>query len=147
MTLSNLAELEEVALTPGRLPPIDLFQEALRSARKFYANAHIYPYHTYCTYQGGYLYRNGLHVNAFISWIDAAHVLRKYDYSLGRQRYIKELLEIANELILHAVRVDEHLLRQPRCFAYLLKFYNGICVKIKFRCQYMCTNCRLLRRM
>lgn len=39
----------------------------------FYANAHVYPY----TYQGGYLYRNGLHVNAFASWADAADVLRK----------------------------------------------------------------------
>lgn len=37
------------------------------------------------------------------------------------------MLEIANELIPHAVRVDERLLRQPRCFAYLLRFYDGIC--------------------
>ena len=25
------------------------------------------------------------------------------------------------------MRADEHLLRQPRCFAYLLRFYDGIC--------------------
>lgn len=36
-------------------------------------------------------------------------------------------MEIANELIPHAVRADERLLRQPRCFAYLLRFYDGIC--------------------
>lgn len=37
------------------------------------------------------------------------------------------MLEIANELIPHAVRADERLLRQPRCFAHLLRFYDGIC--------------------
>ncbi|KYN04868.1 Menin [Cyphomyrmex costatus] len=123
MALGNLAELEEAAPTPGRPPPIDLFQEAVRSARKYYGNAHVYPY----TYQGGYLYRHELHVNAFASWADAADVLRKYDYSRDDGEIYKELLEIANELIPHAVRVDERLLRQPRCFAYLLRFYDGIC--------------------
>ncbi|KAG5330838.1 MEN1 protein, partial [Acromyrmex charruanus] len=124
MALGNLAELEEAAPTPGRPPPIDLFQEAVRSARKYYGNAHVYPY----TYQGGYLYRHELHVNALASWADAADVLRKYDYSRDDGEIYKELLEIANELIPHVVRVDNaRLLRQPRCFAYLLRFYDGIC--------------------
>lgn len=30
-------------------------------------------------------------------------------------------------MIPHTVRADEHLLRQPRCFGYLLRFYDGIC--------------------
>ncbi|OXU26838.1 hypothetical protein TSAR_008527 [Trichomalopsis sarcophagae] len=123
MALGNLGELEEAAPTPGRPPAINLFQEAIRSARKYYGNAHIYPY----TYQGGYLYRHGLHANALASWADAADALRKYDYSRDDGEIYKELLEIANELIPHTVRADEHLLRQPRCFAYLLRFYDGIC--------------------
>ncbi|XP_043269446.1 menin [Venturia canescens] len=123
MALGNLGDLEEAAPTPGRPPAIDLFQEAIRSARKYYGNAHVYPY----TYQGGYLYRHGLHANALSSWADAADVLRKYDYSRDDGEIYKELLEIANELIPHTVRADERLLRQPRCFAYLLRFYDGIC--------------------
>jgi len=51
----------------------------------------------------------------------------RYDYSRDDGEIYKELLEIANELIPHAVRVEERLLRQPRCFAYLLRFYDGIC--------------------
>ncbi|XP_011305081.1 menin [Fopius arisanus] len=123
MALGNLGDLEEAAPTPGRPPAIVLFQEAIRSARKYYGNAHVYPY----TYQGGYLYRHGLHANALASWADAADVLRKYDYSRDDGEIYKELLEIANELIPHTVRADERLLRQPRCFAYLLRFYDGIC--------------------
>ncbi|XP_033230482.1 menin [Belonocnema kinseyi] len=123
MALGNLGDLEEAAPTPGRPPAIDLFQEAIRSARKYYGNAHVYPY----TYQGGYLYRHGLHSDALASWADAADVLRKYDYSRDDGEIYKELLEIANELIPHAVRADERLLRQPRCFAHLLRFYDGIC--------------------
>ncbi|KAH0566850.1 hypothetical protein KQX54_004813 [Cotesia glomerata] len=123
MALGNLGDLEEAAPTPGRPPAIVLFQEAIKSARKYYGNAHVYPY----TYQGGYLYRHGLHANALASWADAADVLRKYDYSRDDGEIYKELLEIANELIPHTVRADERLLRQPRCFAYLLRFYDGIC--------------------
>lgn len=99
MALGNLGDLEEAAPTPGRPPAIVLFQviiliiilkiinynytfllswflfiqEAIRSARKYYGNAHVYPY----TYQGGYLYRHGLHANALASWADGADVLRK----------------------------------------------------------------------
>ncbi|XP_051169974.1 menin [Leptopilina boulardi] len=123
MALGNLGDLEEAAPTPGRPPAINLFQEAIRSSRKYYGNAHVYPY----TYQGGYLYRHGLHSEALSSWADAADVLRKYDYSRDDGEIYKELLEIANELIPHAVRADERLLRQPRCFAHLLRFYDGIC--------------------
>ena len=53
--------------------------------------------------------------------------LNRYDYSRDDGEIYKELLEIANELIPHAVRADERLLRQPRCFAHLLRFYDGIC--------------------
>ncbi|KAJ8673357.1 hypothetical protein QAD02_004619 [Eretmocerus hayati] len=123
MALGNLGELEEVSPTPGRPSAINLFQDAVRSARKYYNDAHVYPY----TYQGGYLYRHALYPNALASWADAADALRKYDYSREDGEIYKELLEIANELIPHTVRVDEDLLKQPRCFGYLLRFYDGIC--------------------
>ncbi|KAL7298456.1 hypothetical protein TKK_0008244 [Trichogramma kaykai] len=123
MGLGNLAELEEVNPTPGRCLPLILFQEAVRSAKKYYDNSHIYPY----TYLGGYLYRCGQHANALATWADAADALRKYNYCREDGEIYKELLEIANELIPHTLRIDEHLLRQPRCFGYLLRFYDGIC--------------------
>lgn len=51
----------------------------------------------------------------------------RYDYSRDDGEIYKELIEIANELIPHTVRADERLLRQPRCFAHLLRFYDAIC--------------------
>ncbi|KAF7993352.1 hypothetical protein HCN44_006412 [Aphidius gifuensis] len=125
-SLSATADAAEVACVMVIIlpPAIALFEEAIRSARLYYGNAHVYPY----TYQGGYLYRHGHHANALASWADAADVLRNYDYSRDDGEIYKELLEIANELIPHTVRADElRLLRQPCCFGYLLRFYDGIC--------------------
>lgn len=52
----------------------------------------------------------------------------RYDYSARDDYEIhKELHEIASELIPHMMRSDSCLLRQPQSFAYLLRFYDGIC--------------------
>lgn len=55
------------------------------------------------------------------------YVRHRYDYSRDDGEIYKELIEIANELIPHTVRADERLLRQPRCFEHLLRFYDAIC--------------------
>ncbi|XP_067132553.1 menin [Centruroides vittatus] len=135
MALGNLGDLEEISLTPGRPPPIELFREAILAAQSYYNNQHVYPY----TYLGGYLYRNGRYKEALEAWANAADVIRKYNYGREDEEIYKEFLEIANELIPHIIKVVSTggcepsgrstipLLQDPQCFAYLLRFYDGLC--------------------
>ncbi|KAK9507999.1 hypothetical protein O3M35_007753 [Rhynocoris fuscipes] len=129
MALGNLAELEEFKPTPGRVPCFTLLQQAILSARKYYDNCHVYPY----TYQAGYFYRHALYKQAFHSWANASDVIKQYNYSRDDEEIYKELMEIANELIPHIMKVvssghsAHSILKDPECFADLLRFYDGIC--------------------
>uniref|UniRef100_A0A8D8YT63 Menin n=1 Tax=Cacopsylla melanoneura TaxID=428564 RepID=A0A8D8YT63_9HEMI len=128
MAIGNLGDLEEINPTPGRSPCSILFQEGIISSRKYYHNMHVYPY----TYQGGYFYRHYMYKEAFESWANASDVIRQYNYSRDDEEIYKELMEIANELIPHAMKVasssnNGSLLRDPECFAHLLRFYDGLC--------------------
>ncbi|CAG2112544.1 unnamed protein product [Medioppia subpectinata] len=136
MAIGNLGDLEDIcpSLTP-RKSPIELFYEAIAVAKKSYADHHVYPY----TYLAGYLYRNGRFKEALKTWADAAQVVKQYNYTRDDEEIYKEFLEIANELIPHMVRVvsaggcepsgmsARPLLQDPECFAYLLRFYDGLC--------------------
>lgn len=63
----------------------------------------------------------------------------RYNYGREDEEIYKEFLEIANELIPHIVKVvssngcepsghaDVPLLKDPECFAHLLRFYDGLC--------------------
>lgn len=59
--------------------------------------------------------------------------LRRYNYSRDDEEIYKEFLEIANELIPHIMKVvssghsARSILKDPECFAHLLRFYDGIC--------------------
>ncbi|XP_054261969.1 menin-like [Macrosteles quadrilineatus] len=129
IAIGNLADLEEINPTQGRPPCSSLFQEAILSARKYYNNQHVYPY----TYQAGYFYRHNMYKEAFESWANASDVIRLYNYSRDDEEIYKELMEIANELIPHIMKVvssghsARSILKDPECFAYLLRFYDGIC--------------------
>lgn len=128
MAIGNLGDLEEINPTAGRSPCSILFQEGIISSRKYYHNMHVYPY----TYQGGYFYRHYLYKEAFESWANASDVIRQYNYSRDDEEIYKEFMEIANELIPHAMKVASSsnngtLLRDPDCFAHLLRFYDGLC--------------------
>ncbi|XP_065158193.1 menin [Atheta coriaria] len=129
MAIGNLGDLEEISPTTGRVLCNALFQEAILAARTYYNNQHVYPY----TYQGGYFYRNKMYKEAFESWANASDVIRMYNYSRDDEEIYKEFLEIANELIPHIMKVESSgfsantILKQPRCFANLLRFYDGIC--------------------
>ncbi|XP_067010072.1 menin [Anabrus simplex] len=129
MAIGNLSDLEEVSPTPGRPPCSTLFREAAFSARTYYKNQHVYPY----TYQGGYFYRHKQYKEALESWANAADVIRLYNYSRDDEEIYKEFLEIANELIPHIMKVvssgisARSILKDPECFAHLLRFYDGIC--------------------
>lgn len=129
MLTGNLGDLEEISPTPDRQLCSVLFEEAILSAQTFYQNQHVYPY----TYQAGFFYRHNMYKEAFESWANAADVIRQYNYSRDDEEIYKEFMEIANELIPHIMKVvssghsAKSILKDSECFAYLLRFYDGIC--------------------
>lgn len=74
-----------------------------------------------------------MYKEAIESWANAADVIRQYNYSRDDEEIYKEFMEIANELIPHIMKVvssghsAKSILKDPECFAYLLRFYDGIC--------------------
>ncbi|KAG0419766.1 hypothetical protein HPB47_003887 [Ixodes persulcatus] len=128
MALGNLGELEGLFPSPGRPPPLDLLSEAVHASRTYYRDSHVYPY----TYLGGYLFRSGRLKEALRAWADAADVIRKFNYGREDEEIYKEFMEIANELVPQAAKLSPssdggNLLQDPRCFACLLRFYDGLC--------------------
>ncbi|XP_055386137.1 menin [Condylostylus longicornis] len=129
MSLGNLGELEEVSATYKRPNCEEIYKEAIKSARKYYENHHVYPY----TYQGNYYYRQMNYRQAFASWANASDVIRLYTYSKDDEEIYKEFLDIANEMIPYIMKTESSghsarsILRDSECFANLLRFYDGIC--------------------
>ncbi|CAG5116576.1 unnamed protein product [Candidula unifasciata] len=132
MALGNLGDLEEISPTPGRPPPMAIFNEAISSAVKHYDKHHVYPY----TYMGGYLYRKRRYKEAIKCWAEAANVIRKFNYTREDEEIYKEFLEIANELIPNIVksvsvqtldRSQMNILYNPEVYADILRFFDGIC--------------------
>lgn len=59
-------------------------------------------------------------------------MILRYNYTRDDEEIYKEVMEIANELIPHIIKVvssqrTSSILKDPECFAYLLQFYDGIC--------------------
>lgn len=129
MALGTLGELEEASPTAGRPTCEELFREAVDSARHFYKNHHVYPY----TFQGCYYSRQKKYKNAFSAWANAGDVIRLYNYSRDDEEIYKEFLEIANDTIPQIMKLEssghsaKSIIRDPQCFANLLRFYDGIC--------------------
>ncbi|RUS72295.1 hypothetical protein EGW08_019941 [Elysia chlorotica] len=132
MSLGNLGDLEEISPTPGRPPPLEIFQEAISVAVKYYNNHHVYPY----TYMGGYLYRKRRYKEAIKCWAEASNVIRKFNYTREDEEIYKEFLDIANELLPNIVkavsvntfdRAQMNILHNPDVYADILRFYDGIC--------------------
>ncbi|CAG5125065.1 unnamed protein product [Candidula unifasciata] len=132
MALGNLGDLEEITPTPGRPPPLAIFQEAISSSVKYYNNHHVYPY----TYLGGFFYRKRNYKQAIKCWADATNVIKQFNYTREDIEIYKEFLEIANELIPNIVkavsanttdRVQMNILYNPEVYADVLRFYDGIC--------------------
>ncbi|XP_050673883.1 menin [Leptidea sinapis] len=106
-----------------------LYLQAIRSARTYYDDRHVYPY----TFQGGYYHRHKMYKEAFHAWACAGDVIRHYNYSRDDEEIYKEFSEIANELIPQLMKAESSghsarsILKDPECFASLLRFYDGIC--------------------
>lgn len=106
-----------------------LYTQAIRSSRTHYDDRHVYPY----TFQGGYYHRYKMYKEAFHAWACAGDVIRNYNYSRDDEEIYKEFSEIANELIPQLMKAESSghsarsILKDPECFASLLRFYDGIC--------------------
>lgn len=129
MGIGTLGELEESHPTPERPSCEQLYEEAIQSAITHYKNHHVYPY----SYKGSYYYRRENFRDAFRCWADAGDVIRLYNYSRDDEEIYKEFLDIANEHIPQIMKTEssghsaKSILRDPHCFANLLRFYDGIC--------------------
>lgn len=133
MALGNLGDLEEICESPGRPPPITLFEEGVQSGVTYYNNQHIYPY----TYLGGHLYRMGRYKEALQAWASASDVIKNYNYNREDEEIYKEFIEIANDWlpnIMRSIATDNasrlrrnSLLYDTEAYTNFLKFYDGIC--------------------
>lgn len=129
MSLMYLGELEENHPTSKGLKCEHLYEEAIQSSKKYYKNHHVYPY----TCKGNFYYRHENFRDAFQCWASASDVIRLYNYSRDDEDIYKEFLDIANEQIPHIMKTEssghsaKSILRDPHCFANLLRFYDGIC--------------------
>ncbi|XP_045187404.2 menin-like [Mercenaria mercenaria] len=133
MSLGNLGDLEEICESPGRPPPLSLFEEGVKSSVTNYNDQHIYPY----TYLGGHLYRMGKYREALQAWACASNVIKQYNYNREDEEIYKEFIEIANDWLPtimrniateNAARLRRNsLLYDTDAYANFLKFYDGIC--------------------
>lgn len=80
MRISNCSEstedtliLEENGSRPLRPDSATLYIQAIRSARTYYDDRHVYPY----TFQGGYYHRHKMYKEAFNAWACAGDVIRQ----------------------------------------------------------------------
>ncbi|XP_045495181.1 menin [Colias croceus] len=130
--MKNSATKEESTNTKSNTPRPDsaaLYLQAIRSSRHHYDDRHVYPY----TFQGGYYHRHKMYKEAFHAWACAGDVIRHYNYSRDDEEIYKEFSEIANELIPQLMKAESSghsarsILKDPECFASLLRFYDGIC--------------------
>lgn len=157
MGLMYLGEMEENHKTTGRKTCEELYEEAIESSMIHYKNHHVYPF----TCKGNYYYRRENFRNAFQCWAKASDVIRLYNYSRDDEEIYKEFLDIANEQIPQIMKTESSghsakrlllnyyflifnitfllcfysIIRDPHCFANLIRFYDGICKK-KFFAQF-----------
>jgi menin len=74
LALGNLGDLEDVSPSRRDKCPLELFTQAVTSARNFYSNTHVNPY----TYLGSYHYRKNNYRDALYNWAQAATAISQY---------------------------------------------------------------------
>ncbi|KAI4900967.1 hypothetical protein NFI96_011885, partial [Prochilodus magdalenae] len=147
MAMGTLADLEDQEPISGKADPLSIHLKAVDSAKKYYNNEHIYPF----MYLAGYHYRHRDVREALGAWAEAASVMQDYNYCREDEEIYKEFFDIANDVIptllketaaaaesggegTEGTEKDQprqaaafSALQDPECFAYLLRFYDGIC--------------------
>uniref|UniRef100_A0A8C5PW12 Menin n=1 Tax=Leptobrachium leishanense TaxID=445787 RepID=A0A8C5PW12_9ANUR len=131
MALGNLADLEDLAPTPGRSKPLEIYHKAVQSSRLHYENQHLYPH----IYLAAYHCRNRNVREAVKAWSETSAVIQEYNYCREDEEIYKDLFDIANDLLPNLLKEESTLpdsptgsaLQDPVTFASLLRFYDGIC--------------------
>ncbi|XP_075044867.1 menin [Mixophyes fleayi] len=130
MALGNLADLEDLASTPGRPKPLELYQKAIHSSRVHYENQHLYPH----IYLAAYHCRNKDVREALKAWAETSAVIQEYNYCREDEEIYKDLFDIANDLLPNLLKEEAtsdnptgSAIQDSLCFANLLRFYDGIC--------------------
>ncbi|XP_068117637.1 menin [Hyperolius riggenbachi] len=130
MALGNLADLEDLAPTPGRPKALELYNKAIQSSKVHYENQHLYPH----IYLAAYHCRNKNVIEALKAWAETSAVVQEYNYCREDEEIYKDLFDIANDLIPNLLKEEASSNSQTSCalqdatsFANLLRFYDGIC--------------------
>uniref|UniRef100_A0A5K3F5H8 Menin n=1 Tax=Mesocestoides corti TaxID=53468 RepID=A0A5K3F5H8_MESCO len=137
--------------TPASIPPdvpLSLLRRAVEIDRVYFQNQHVYPY----IYLANYLYRRGDLIGALRYWAEAGRVIGQYNHSSEDAEIYREFLDIATRVIpdmfksfsvenrttanisssVNEISVDgvqpTNLLDSPLCLAYLLAFYDHLCL-------------------
>ncbi|BHF67044.1 hypothetical protein SprV_0301006700 [Sparganum proliferum] len=127
--------------------PLELLFRAVEINRSHYHNQHVYPY----IYLANYLYRHGDMQDAMRYWAEAARVIGQYNHSSEDAEVYREFLDVATRImpdVFKSVAMEnrsccegpivcdpvdgayqpENLLDSPLCLAYLLSFYDHLCL-------------------
>ncbi|KAM5138115.1 menin [Mantella aurantiaca] len=130
MALGNLADLEDLAPTPGCPKPLELYNKAIQSSKVHYENQHLYPH----IYLAAYHCRSKDVREALKFWAETSAVIQEYNYCREDEEIYKDLFDIANDLIPNLLKEEAvsssqngSALQDASCFANLLRFYDGIC--------------------
>ncbi|KAM4722126.1 menin [Rhinophrynus dorsalis] len=131
MALGNLADLEDLASTPGRPIPLEIYHKAIYSSQVHYENQHLYPH----IYLAAYHCRNKDVREALKAWAETSAVIQEYNYCREDEEIYKDLFDIANDLLPNLLKEEAVIsdspslsaLQDPLSFANLLRFYDGIC--------------------
>ncbi|KAG8437812.1 hypothetical protein GDO86_008498 [Hymenochirus boettgeri] len=131
MALGNLADLEDLAATPGRPKPLEIYHKAVRFSHEYYENQHLYPH----IYLAAYHCRNKDVREALKAWAETSAVIQTFNYCREDEEIYKDLFDIANDLLPNLLKEETmapdgpsgSALQDPLCFANLLRFYDGIC--------------------
>ncbi|KAF8572491.1 hypothetical protein P879_00082 [Paragonimus westermani] len=143
----NLESNASLFSTDAVSVPLRLYNQAVFVTQHYYCNQHVYPY----TSLAGYLYRHGDHRGALRYWSEATAVIGQYNHSSEDWEIYRELLEVATQLMPHMFRCaaeasrscaegllqadpdgslyqTSNILDDPQCLAYLLAFYDHLCL-------------------
>ncbi|VUZ44689.1 unnamed protein product [Hymenolepis diminuta] len=110
--------------------PLELLRRAVEINRVFFRNQHVYPY----LYLANYHLRRDDVIGALHYWVEAARVIGQYNHSTEDVEIYREFLEIATVIIPDFFRSrsgdasGQNLLDNPLCMAYLLVFYDHLCL-------------------
>lgn len=76
-TTSSTDDISNVQMDNTQRPDVaGLYAQAIKSAKTYYDDRHVYPY----TLQGGYYHRQKMYKEAFHAWASAGDVIRQFVY-------------------------------------------------------------------